>query len=549
MANLLKKKNIKILGAIIVVFVIALIVRFWKLSQYPVSLSMDEVSVGYNAYSILKTGRDEFGELLPLAFKSVGDYKPPVDIYLTVPSIALFGLNEFAVRFHVALIAALSSILFIFFIRSMRLSWLSAIMTGLWVALVSWGVHFSRGSFAGLTAMILTTLGVWLFIKWTKDKNKLQLIGSAIAFSVAVWGYHAERVFVPLLVLVLFYIYKDRIKFTKPETKKHIVYFALVVLVFAIPFLNLTFFTPAIKERAISTSIIREQSLTGILHIEGYENVKELIFDNNAYLIFRHWLGKYFNYFDLRLWFWKGMQFTPPGYSGLGFLFLVDLPIILMGIYSLIRSRNKEIRKLALFWFFAGPLPASLTMNEQHPLRALVWFPFFALLMASGFEFIAAKLKRPKMLALYVVVLFINFVYFFDIYTNHSPRFFSEYWQYGYKDIAIHACENKDKYDNVFISESFGVKSDITGLPHLYVLFYCKYDPVEYLDTRTTENIRIKRPYWKQDRYEYPNSLFIAAPWDFPIEEVPEEMIVKKIYFKSGELGFIFVDTSKGNAK
>jgi 4-amino-4-deoxy-L-arabinose transferase-like glycosyltransferase len=541
----LLKKNTKVLGMILVVFIFALVVRFWRLSDYPVSLSMDEASVGYNAYSILKTARDEFGELLPLAFKSVGDYKPPVDIYLTVPSISIFGLNEFAVRFHVALIGALSSLLFIYFIRSLGLSWLAAIMTGLWVALVPWHLHFSRGSFAGLNAMIITVLGTWLFIKWTKKKQKFLLIGSGMAFSFAVWGYHAERIFIPLLVVSLFYIFKSRINFARAKTKKQLRQAALVVLFFAIPFLYLTFLTPAIRERAGSTSIIREQTLTSVLHLDGYSDLGEAIFDNNYYLIFRHWMGKYLNYFDLRLWFWKGMQFTPPGYPDMGLLYLVDLPIILLGIYSLIRSKNKEMKRLALFWFFAGPLPASLTMNEQHPLRALIWFPAFALLMANGFEFISTKLKRTKLLVLYLIVLLVNFVYFFDIYTKHFPRFFSEYWQYGYKEIALYACEHKDEYDNVFISESFGVRSDITGLPHLYILFFCGYDPATYQRNHLTDNIQIKRPYWKEDRYGYTNSLFIAAPWDFPIEDVPDEMIVKKIYFKNGELGFIFVDTSK----
>src|SRR4030042_566937 len=89
---------------IVIIFLIALLFRFYKLSSYPVSLSMDEVAIGYNAYSILKTGKDEWGQKLPLAFKSVGDYKPPVDIYLTVPSVWVFGLNEFGVRFPVALL-------------------------------------------------------------------------------------------------------------------------------------------------------------------------------------------------------------------------------------------------------------------------------------------------------------------------------------------------------------------------------------------------------------------------------------------------------------
>jgi len=60
--------------------IIGIILRFWQLTKYPVSLSMDETAIGYNAYSILKTGKDEWGEFLPLAFKSVGDYKPPVNV-------------------------------------------------------------------------------------------------------------------------------------------------------------------------------------------------------------------------------------------------------------------------------------------------------------------------------------------------------------------------------------------------------------------------------------------------------------------------------------
>src|SRR3989344_5593497 len=88
---------------ILIVF-LGFVLRFLGLGSNPPGLYWDEVSLGYNAYSILKTGSDEHNRFLPIdTFKAFGDCKPPGYIYATVPSIALFGLNNFAVRLPSAL--------------------------------------------------------------------------------------------------------------------------------------------------------------------------------------------------------------------------------------------------------------------------------------------------------------------------------------------------------------------------------------------------------------------------------------------------------------
>src|SRR5258708_7789115 len=108
----------------IIILVITLIggfLRFYKMTENPPSLTGDEISFGYSAYSILKTGRDEFGKFMPLTFKSVGDYKNPLPAYLMIIPIKFFGLNDFSVRLQNALIGTLMiPVFFIFLIKIFR---------------------------------------------------------------------------------------------------------------------------------------------------------------------------------------------------------------------------------------------------------------------------------------------------------------------------------------------------------------------------------------------------------------------------------------------
>ena len=83
---------------LITILVIAGFLRLWRVGSNPPGLTPDEAALGYNAYSILKTGRDEFGTKLPIIFKSFGDYKPGLYVYLDTPFVAAMGLNEFSTR-------------------------------------------------------------------------------------------------------------------------------------------------------------------------------------------------------------------------------------------------------------------------------------------------------------------------------------------------------------------------------------------------------------------------------------------------------------------
>lgn len=76
----------KINYKLIIIIVLALFLRIYLLDKLPPGLHRDEASTGYNSFLILKTGQDEYQRTFPLAFEAFGDWKRPINIYLTVPS-------------------------------------------------------------------------------------------------------------------------------------------------------------------------------------------------------------------------------------------------------------------------------------------------------------------------------------------------------------------------------------------------------------------------------------------------------------------------------
>jgi 4-amino-4-deoxy-L-arabinose transferase-like glycosyltransferase len=526
---------------LIIIFLISASIRFISLTHYPIHYSIDEVAIGESGYWIANTARDEYNQFLPLAFHSVGDYKPPVNIYLTAISIKIFGFNEFAVRFPSALLGSLTPIVLIYLLLALGFNKNASYLGGLWLSLSPWHIIYSRASFEAITALFFFVLAFWQFLVWIKNKRQINALISASSFSLSLWAYHSQRVLVPLFVLFLIYFYRKQI-LSSHKSIHQFLNFILLTLIFALPFIYLTLFTPVISQRAASTSILREQSLVQILHHGNYQNLKYFIFDNDKYLIFRHWAAKFLNYFDLRFWFFKGLGLTPPGYPGLGLLYLFDLPLIFLGLFALIKNKNNS-STVALVLFLIGPLAASFTMNEQHPLRSLPFILFFALTITKAYEYLLKT--RPFYLLPYFLLIFINFFYFVKIYTKAFPYFYSTAWQYGYKQASLYACEHQNDYNKIFISETFGESAEFTSIPHYFLAFYCGGKPVDYITDNpinAPNGIYVKRPLWAVDKNNYKNSLFIAAPFDFPAD-LDQSKIVKTISYPNGRTAFLFVTT------
>lgn len=548
------KKRILVFLTIIVLFGGWL--RFWRLANYPVSLSIDEVAIGYNAYSILKTARDEHGQFLPLAFRSIGDYKPPALIYLMAPAIAVFGLNEFGVRFTIALIGTLTIIFVYLLTYQLTKNKIVSLITSFSLAISPWHIQFSRATFEAILALFFMIVGIWLFLRSMEKRGNLLWL-SAIFFPLAMYSYHAERLTVPILVIGLALIFRKELWQYKKNTLMAIV----MGLVFSLPLFYLLL-SPAGQTRLTSTFINKDFLISFQLHQSGEQlSLIQKILDSNSLILINFWFKRYLDYWDLRFLFFKGIKLTLPNFPDVGLFHLVEIIPFLIGIWLVFLNNKILIGKqkaVVVFWLLIGPLAASLANNEQHPLRSLTAIPAPQILVGIGgfwlFNWLRRKdfVKKIVLSFLISIMVISSLIYYMDIYYLHFPIHYSEFWDYGMKELASYAWEHKDKYNEIVIDPTFGTEGPNTvGTPYLYVLFYSKYNPylfqnsprrwVKTGDSVNFDKFTFRAIYWPVDRQKK-GSLFIGSPWSLPLKDLSPGQILKTIPFKNGVTGFLIVE-------
>ena len=194
-------------------FISGLILRTHQLTRVPAGLHGDEVSIGYNAFSLLKTGRDQDGNFLPLTIDQFGDYRPAGYHYLDIPFIALLGINELAVRLPAALFGSLTIILFYFFVFELFNDHRIALLSAGFLTFSPWHIAISRATSESIIAAFFIILGLYLYLKGINLKgikkmphSRLLFLLSFSSFFLSFLFYHAARFFLPTFLPFFFLI-------------------------------------------------------------------------------------------------------------------------------------------------------------------------------------------------------------------------------------------------------------------------------------------------------------------------------------------------------
>ncbi len=451
------------------------LLRFYQLGRNPPSLYWDEVSLGFNAYSILTTGRDEHGEWFPLTrFIAFGDYKPPGYIYTTVPSIALFGLTEFAVRFPSAFFGTLAIIVTYFLTKLLlekstknNISWIG-VVSSLLLAISPWHIQLSRGAFEGNLAMFFNLLGVYLFI-YSVYRKKWLLPVSILCFVLSFYTFNSNRIIAPLLGGFLSLIYWKELLQNKKIFLFSII-FGFVLMIPNISYLQTRESRLRFNEVSILTNL--EPLIKSNARIaQDSSTVVARILHNRRVVYFREFLMHYIDNFKGEFLFIKGDRNPRLSVQAIGELYIIESPFLLIGLYLLLTRRTKENIAL-LGWLFIAPIPAAVARETPHALRIISILPTFQIIAAFGFWESLKLIKRGKKLFIMsiTILLLLNILYYLHNYYVHYPVIWSGEWQYGYKEMVTKVSSLESKYDHVVVTNSL-------GRPYIYFLFYQKVFP------------------------------------------------------------------------
>ncbi len=489
----LLKKPVFLLIAIIL---LAVSLRTYNIGKVPISLNWDEVALGYNAFSILKTGNDEYGKFLPVVLQSYDDYKPALYAYFDIPFVAILGLTEAAVRLPSAT-AGVAAVFLIYCIvlelmgqRKVQLfdhevasTWV-ALATSFFLAISPWHIQFSRIAFESNVGLTLNLFAFLLFLKALKKPMLLPLSFMVAALNIHM--YQSERVFSPLLIIILSLIfYKKLLTF-----KKWVFVSIIAAFIVALPLIVYILTNNNALMRAKGVSVFSSQELVSrsskkLLQDDLTGNTIGKILDNRRLEFGKAAVAGYISHFDLN-WLFISGDIARHHAPFMGLLYLFELPLLLIGIYALIFLKIERKYKLAFFaYFLLVPIPASITSGVPHAVRTLnfegTWELFIALGLIVSIQFILNQRKKLikncfKLFAIfYLLFTIFNISYFLNQYFVQLNYYDAKDWLYGYKQAISYVDSVNHKYDKIIVENTSPLDQS-----YMFFLFYLKIDPAYY---------------------------------------------------------------------
>jgi hypothetical protein len=480
--------------------VIAVITRFYKLGVTPLGITWDEAAIAYNGWAVWTVYRDEWLHLLPISFQSFGDYKAPLAMYLVGPLMALGGPQPFLIRlpFAAAGIVTIFAIgwlvweLLCLFKKDQTGNQWWALFASFLVMVSPWHHHFSRVGFESGLALCAVTVGMALLIRWLRlssqpPSSKITTSWWALAltlllavgwFGASFYAYHSAKIVVPLLGLVCISLW-----FRLLRHQLGMLAVALVVgILILVPFGYDSVYGPGAARLQQITVFTQDKPLS--------EKVMTVIQQYG-----QHWSPQFLV---------QGhVDSLRHGDGHWGVLFYTDFALFLCGLIGFVLlSRGRENRddtfvslaRFGLLWIVVGLVPPALGMDGiPHSNRALLALPGFILVCTAGAKFAVEYIEQSRANKIYTgshgeknivlkavagswvlfhALFFVAYVHnYYSSYTAQSSAAF----QAGYRELmtALIPLEKEHSWEKILISSTY-------GQPYIYTLLFHKYSPYRY---------------------------------------------------------------------
>lgn len=470
-----------------VVLLAAVSLRFWQLTKVPPSLSHDEVAIGYNAYSILKTGRDEYGNFFPLLFRSFDDYKLPGMVYVTIPSIAFFGLNDFGVRFPSAFLGSLAVLTSYFVAKELLGRKEHALVATAFFAFSIWHINFSRQLFESNGSVFFLLLGTYFLLRFKNNPKSTIIV--AILYALSIYFYYTARFMLPFILFAFLTIHREVLR----QHVRVLIFAALVGVLLLLPLLPQMLSSSGLA-RISTVSVVNDANYLRrkgqfATRIAQNNTIFTRVIYNRRSALLATAIENYAKNFSPSHIFLTGTG------SG-GLLYPFEIPFFFLGIFVFFRLKTSK-KWIIAAWFISAPLVGAFTTDQPNALRTLPNAPIFSLISALGFIEILKRVKniffRRVFLGAMGIIFLFSFTRFLFSYFDHYPKIASLHFGDGYKQMVHFLEATESKYDRIYISGYY-------WRPYIFTLFWKEYDPKKYQEKGSPRGF---------DKY-----LFGKASWD-----------------------------------
>ncbi len=192
------------------ILLVAAALRCVALDRYPPGLHSDEAVNGWNAYCLLKTGRDQFGAAWPIFYiRALGENRSALFCHLLLPFQALGGLNVWTLRLPAAL-AGVLTVGLVYCVGRRLFDRTTGLIAAALLAILPVHIQMTRwgheASIAPLLALLPLAALPWAGLPPAEGAGSPRRGRATLAGLLAgacCYGYPAVRLFLPPLLCVI----------------------------------------------------------------------------------------------------------------------------------------------------------------------------------------------------------------------------------------------------------------------------------------------------------------------------------------------------------
>ncbi|NCN87290.1 MAG: YfhO family protein [Candidatus Pacebacteria bacterium] len=437
-------------------FLFALAIRLVNIDINPIAISHDELDYVLNGKTIALTGSDLTGEWTPLSFSPIETETLTSELFPVLQSIPNYflPLGLFEARLLSVIISALTVALIGLLVFKLTNNQNLGLSASLAYALNPWSILFSHTAYEAPASIFFYLLGIHLLLEISKQKNLFKsltmVLFSVISFTLGLYTYHGYKIIFPFLVAIPF-LWQW---FVIPKKEKKKIYIPYLIFTILIGILSLLFIFSLSKYGGRQSELLFSQTdfLSGLVNSVrrlGFNSPYASIFINKYSFLIREIAIRYFNTFNPVNLFITGNDSTILfSLQQVGYLHLIDLPLIIIGVFFLF-SRFRKFSILIFLLLLISPIPASIHSGTSTALRAGFIFPLLTILSGSGLYFILQltnkSIKNLLIKFFMISLLLINFSYFWYSFQNNYPIYSADNYFFKERLLSEYSQRIKDK--------------------------------------------------------------------------------------------------------